>query len=307
MLIAAMIWGLAFVAQEMAAEIPAFTMGVARNVVAAIVLIPIIIVFDKARGTGRLLVSRSGIDINRTELVGGIFCGIILAAGSALQQLGINMGTESGKAGFITALYVVLVPIYALFIGKRAPVNAWFGVGLAAVGFYLLCITEELTIASCDLFVILCSLVFPLHILVIDHYSPRCDGIRMSFIQFVTAAVVSVILALIFEGPIALEPILRHILPVLYLGVGSSGIAYTLQIIGQRGANPSAAAVILSLESVFAVIGSTLIQNHVMSPREYWGSAIVFIAVLLAQLDLTPLIKKLFQKSKAEITKTTNE
>lgn len=294
LILAAMIWGFAFSAQKAAENIAPFTLGAARSLFAFVFLIFVILIFDAFFNTGRRLFSKEKkIDFNRTEIIGGTICGVILAFASFLQQAGMNAGTDAGKASFITALYVVMVPVYALALRKRAPINVWVSMPIAVIGFYLLCITGEFKMALSDLFVLLCALVFPIHILAIDKFSPKCDGVRMSCIQFLVATVVNFIFALIFESPIDYRGIGVSIFPVLFLGIGSSGIAYTLQIIGQRGANPAAASILLSLESVFGVIGSVLFLGEKMSAREYIGCAVVFMAVIISQLDISsiPFIK----------------
>ncbi len=283
---AAMIWGFAFSAQKAAETVPALTLGAARSFIAAVFLIPVVMIFDKAFSTGRSLFSKTKIiDINKTEIVGGIICGTILALASFFQQFGINSGTDAGKASFITALYVVLVPIYSLILKKRAPINVWLSLPIAVMGFYLLCITGDFKMALSDIFVLLCSLIFPIHILAIDKFSPNCDGVRMSLVQFFSAGILNTLFAFVFESPVKFGEIGRCILPILFLGIGSSGIAYTMQIIGQRGANPAAASILLSLESVFGVIGSALFLGEKMSVREYFGCAVVFIAVILSQIE----------------------
>lgn len=287
LLAAAAIWGFAFSAQKAAEAVPPFTIGFARSSFAVIFLIFLIMAFDRLGGGKRRLFSREKIiDINRDELIGGAVCGVILTAASYFQQLGINAGTDAGKSAFITALYVVLVPVYGLVLKKRAPLNVWISVAIAAVGFYFLCITGQFTVVLSDAIVLVCALIFPIQILAIDHYSPRCDGVRMSMVQFATVTVLSLVLALIVEGPSSLLLISDYVLPLIFLGVGSSGIAYTLQIVGQKNANPAAASVIMSLESVFGVIGSAIALGERMKTREYIGCAIVFVAVILSQLDL---------------------
>ena len=285
LLAAAVIWGFAFAAQDAASEVPAFSLGFGRSLLACLFLIPVIMVFDRVKNSERRLFSSHGVGLNRAELVGGAIAGVMLALASALQQLGINNGTDGGKAAFITALYVVIVPIYALALGKRAAINVWGGVIIAAVGFYFLCIKSDFTVAPSDLLVAGCALLFPIQILAIDRFSPRCDGVRMSLVQFATATVVNAIFALAVEGGIDFSAMLADILPLLYLGIGSSGVAYTLQIIGQRGADPSAATLILSLESVFGVIGTALFLGQSLTLREYLGCGIVLVAVILSQLD----------------------
>lgn len=283
---AAVIWGFAFAAQDAASDMGAFTLGFARSIIAGVFLIGVVMLFDKILGTGRKLFSKNGIDINKTELISGVIIGIVLVAASAFQQIGINSGTDGGKAAFITALYVVLVPVYALALKKKAPFNVWISIAIAVVGFYFLCIKEDLTIALSDLLVIGASMIFPIHILTIDHFSPKCDGIRMSMVQFFTASILNLIIALIAEGPSEFSLIFPNIMPLLFLGIGSSGIAYTLQILGQNGVNPAVASIILSLESVFGVIGTALFLGKTLTPREYLGCAIVLIAVVLSQIDI---------------------
>ena len=284
LLSAAMIWGFGFTAQDAIESLGAFSIGAVRSWIAGFFLILVIMLLDRLRHTGRRLFSRCGIDITRTELIGGILCGVALSVASSLQQIGITDGTDGGKAAFITSLYVVLVPVYSLLIGKRAHLNVWISVAIAAVGFYFLCIKDDLSITLSDVWVILCALVFPLHILIIDHFSPRTDGARLSCVQFFTCAVIQTVPAIVIGGDTMAE-VGANILPLLFLGVGSSGIAYTLQILGQNGVDPSAASIIMSLESVFGVIGSMLILHSTLSEQEYIGCFIVLVAVILSQLE----------------------
>lgn len=293
MLVAAAIWGFAFSAQKVAAELPPFTIGAVRSLFAGVFLIGVILVFDRFSDEGRRLFSKKNthfIDLNRTELIGGVLCGIILAGASALQQSGIGSGTDAGKAAFITALYVLFVPVFSLALKKKSPLNVWISVAVAVVGFWLLCIKGDFSIAPSDLLVLICAAVFALHIIVIDRFS-QCDGVRMSCVQFFVAAFINSIVMIIAERPISLSDIGNNILPLLFLGICSSGIAYTLQIVGQKHAHPAAAAVILSLESVFGVIGSAVFLGERMSTREYVGCVIVFAAVILSQIDVFGIIK----------------
>lgn len=285
LLAAAMIWGFAFAAQDAASEVGAFTLGFSRSIIAGVFLIAVVMILDRITKNGRVLFSKRGVDINRDEMIGGVICGVILAAASAFQQIGINAGTDGGKAAFITALYVVLVPIYALALKKKAPINVWVSIVIAMVGFYLLCIKENLTMAPSDILVVIAAVIFPIHILTIDHFSPRCDGVRMSMVQFFVAAIVNLIIALLAESPLDFPLVADNILPILFLGIGSSGVAYTLQIIGQKGVNPAVASIILSLESVFGVIGTALFLGQTLSPREYIGCAVVLAAVVLSQIE----------------------
>ena len=292
MLIAAAIWGFAFVAQKQAEAVPAFTLVFARSLLGTVFLFFLIILLDRVLRTGRRLVSKKGLDFTKTEIIGGTCCGIILSIASVLQQAGMNNGTDAGKSAFITALYVVLVPVFGLVLKKRAPINAWFSVGLAVVGFYLLCITDGFSLEFSDALVLLCAVVFAVHILVIDRFSPKCDGVRMSCIQFAVVTVVTLIFSLVLESPMKLDAIGASIWPIVMLGIGSSGIAYTLQIIAQSRISPAVAAIIMSLESVFGLLSGVIVLGETMNTRQYIGCAIVFVAVLLSQLDFSELGKK---------------
>lgn len=292
MLIAAAIWGFAFVAQKQAEAVPAFTLVFARSLLGTVFLFFLIMLLDRVLRTGRRLVSKKGLDFTKTEIIGGTCCGIVLSLASVLQQAGMNNGTDAGKSAFITALYVVLVPVFGLILKRRAPINAWISVAIAVVGFYLLCITDSFSLEFSDALVLLCAVVFAVHILVIDRFSPKCDGVRMSCIQFAVVTVVTLIFSLILESPMKIDTIGSAIWPIVMLGIGSSGIAYTLQIIAQSRISPAVAAIIMSLESVFGLLGGVIVLGETMSTRQYMGCAIVFAAVLLSQLDFTSLGKK---------------
>ena len=292
MLIAAALWGFAFVAQKQAEAVPAFTLVFARSLLGTVFLFFLIMLLDRVLRTGRRLVSKKGLDFTKTEIIGGTCCGIILSIASVLQQAGMNNGTDAGKSAFITALYVVLVPVFGLVLKKRAPINSWLSVGIAVVGFYLLCITDGFSLEFSDALVLLCAVVFAVHILVIDRFSPKCDGVRMSCIQFAVVTVVTLIFSLILESPMKLDAIGASIWPIVMLGIGSSGIAYTLQIIAQSRISPAVAAIIMSLESVFGLLSGVIVLGETMNTRQYIGCAIVFVAVLLSQLDFSELGKK---------------
>ena len=294
-LVAAMIWGFAFTAQKTSAQLDAFTVGAVRNIFATLFLLCIIPVFDKIRSKTPEYKKRESF-FTKTELLGGLICGIILTAASAFQQTGLGDGTDAGKAAFITALYVVLVPIISLIFGKKTSLSVWISVVIAAVGFYLLCIKGDFTITPSDGLVLICSLIFALHIIAIDRFSPLCDGIRMSCIQFFVGFLLNTALALIFHMPLPWDAILTSLPSLMYLGVCSSGIAYTLQIIAQKNTNPAVASVVLSLESVFGVVGGALFLGETMSEREYIGCAVVFVAVILSQLDFKQIKDYLAQK-----------
>lgn len=300
LLCAAIIWGFAFPFQKQAADIPPITLTAARSVVAVLFLFPMIAVLDRVRHTGRTLIKNGRPDFTRHELIGGVICGTILSVATVIQQLGLSEGADAGKTAFITALYVVIVPLIGLTMGKRVSAQVWVSIGIAVIGFWLLCITGDFRIAPSDLIVLGCAVIFSFHILAIDRFSPLSDGVRMSAIQFLTAAVIASVCGLIIEGTPDFPSLTAHLFPILYLGIASSGVAYTLQILGQVGTSHAVSSVILSLESVFGVIGSAIILGERMRPREYIGCVVVFVAVLLAQIEF-PFLKK--QKSPNKTTK----
>ena len=223
---------------------------------------------------------------NKAVLIGGLICGAVIFVAANLQQFGIENGTTAGKSGFITALYVVMVPIVSIFLKKKPPATIWIGIVLAVIGLYLLCVkTGEGGSAICigDAITLLCAMAFTGHILVIDHFSPMVNGVWLSCIQFFVGGLLSVMCMFIFEQP-SFESILSAALPILYSGVMSSGVAYTLQIVGQREMNPTVASLILSLESVISAVAGWVILREVMSPREIFGCILMFAAIILAQL-----------------------
>jgi drug/metabolite transporter (DMT)-like permease len=218
----------------------------------------------------------------KTVLIGGVCCGIALFLASNLQQVGIQY-TSVGKAGFITAMYIVLVPVLGIFLGKRAGLKVWISVALAVAGLYLLCITEGFSIGKGDILVLLCAFGFSAHILVIDYFSPKADGVRLSCIQFLVCGILSGICMFVTEKP-DLSAILQAWMPILYAGVMSCGVAYTLQIIGQKDMDPTIASLILSLESVVSVLSGWALLGQKLSARELFGCVLMFAAIILAQL-----------------------
>ncbi len=274
----AVIWGVAFVAQSAGMEyVGPFTFNAVRSVIGGIVLIPCIFILN--RGKQNRQRSRQG----RRDLIrGGICCGIFLAAASSFQQFGIQH-TSVGKAGFITALYILLVPLLGLLFGKRVSRRVWIAVAIAVLGMYLLCVNEGFSIAFGDLLVMVCALLFAVHILVVDYFSPRADGVQLSCIQFFTCGLICAVGMFLFEKP-SFQQILTAWMPVLYAGVMSCGVAYTFQIIGQRDTDPTVASLILSLESVVSMLAGWLLLHQALSLRELGGCALVFCAIVLAQL-----------------------
>ena len=288
-----MIWGFAFVAQKAAVVLPPFAVCAIRAGIASLFLMAVIPLTDKITATGRKFYTKRGLDLNKREIVGGIVIGIILTVSSVLQQAGLS-DTDAGKAAFITTLYVVLVPIFNSFLGKKPGVNVIIGVPVALLGFFFLCIKPGIGIAPSDLLVLGCAFVFTFHIIGVDRLSVGCDGVRLSLVQFIVSFILDMVLSLIFEGVVSGELIMSVLPSLIFLGIGSSGIAYTLQIVGQKHADPNVSSLILSLESVFAVIGASIVLGERMSPREYLGSALVLLAVFMAQTE-PDFIKKLLK------------
>ena len=269
--ITALIWGTAFVAQSVGNIMGPFTFNCLRSLLGGLVLIPFIKYFYK------------GIKPDITTIKGGICCGLCLFAASNLQQYGL-LYTSPGKAGFITAGYILIVPILGLFVGKRISARIAAAVVAALVGLYLLCIPvgEGMSINQGDMLCMVCALVFSLHIITIDHFAPKAEGVKMACIQFLVCSALSAVLMLLFEEP---DPknIAEGIIPLIYAGVFSSGVAYTLQIVGQPGVNPTIASLILSLESCIAVIAGWLILGEGMNTREVTGCIIMFAAIIITQ------------------------
>ena len=277
----AFIWGTAFVAQSVGMDyLGPFTFNGVRNFIGAVSLLPCIWILQKIEGKNENAKKIKG--TGKDLLVGGISCGLCLFAASSLQQIGIQY-TTTGKAGFITAFYIVLVPVLGIFLHKKTGWKVWAAVVISIIGLYFLCITEKFSIGKGDVLIFLCALIFALHIMVIDYFSPKVDGVRMSCIQFFVCGVISTAIAFIFENP-SFSAILSGWLPILYAGVLSCGVAYTLQIVGQKNMDPTVASLILSLESVFSVLAGWVILHQTLSVRELFGCVLMFLAIILAQL-----------------------
>ena len=265
-MLAALIWGTAFVAQSVGADyVEPFTFNTARSGVAFIFLLILCMVLRQARRRDFDAAAQPRSGSRRDLILGGICCGVALTVATNLQQKGLET-TTSGKAGFITALYIVIVPIAGIFLKKKAPRIIWLSVALAVAGLYCLCITEDLTISTGDFYVLLCAFCFSAHILVIDYFTQKVDGVELSCIQFLVTTVLSGIGMLATEHP-SLE-------------------AYTLQILAQKDSNPTVVSLLLSLESVFATLAGALILHDQMSGKEYFGCVLMLAAVVLAQLPV---------------------
>lgn len=301
LILAAFIWGFAFVAQSVSMDyIEPFTFNCIRCIMGGIVLIPCMAALNfknksKQQLTVQIATANSGKVMETSEqnnvfftkdrktlLTAGILCGTALFIASNLQQIGI-MYTTVGKAGFITALYIVMVPILGLFIKKKVRGFVWIGVILSVIGLYLLCMGESVSFGKGDFLLLLCALFFSIQILIVDYYAPKVDGLKLSCMEFFVCGILSGVCMFLFETP-ALSQIFMAKIPLLYAGVLSCGVGYTLQIIGQQKVNPTVASLLLSLESVFSVLAGFLILGQTLSGRELAGCVLMFVAIILAQL-----------------------
>ena len=278
LLLASLIWGFAFVAQSQGMDhMPPFSFNGSRYFLGFLVLLPLVLWrYKNARrkgGTGKY---------NKDLLIGGLICGVVLAVATNFQQVGI-IHTTVGKAGFITTLYIIIVPLMGVFLKRKVDGLIWAAALLAAAGLYLLCINEGFTLNRGDLYILISAFVFSVHILLIAHFAPRVDGIALSLMQFFVAGLISISIGFPLEQP-APSDFLAAIWPLAYVGILSTGGAFTLQIIGQRGADPAVASLIFSLEAVFAALGGFLILGESLSGRELAGCAIMLAAVALSLL-----------------------
>ena len=290
LLITSLIWGTAFVAQSEGMNyVEPFTYNAMRTLLGGVVLIPVIILFrflDKRNGR-----EKANFSLKNT-VTGGICCGIVLFIASSFQQSGIAQ-TTAGTAGCVTALYIVIVPLIGIFLHKKMPLRMWLFIAIALAGFWLLCIKQDIGISSGDLLVFFGAIFFAVHITVIDFFNEKnTDGVLMSCIQFFTAGLLMLICMFIFEKP-AVSNIVGAGGTILYAGIMSCGVAYTLQILGQKHTNPTLATMLMSLESVFAALSGWLILGEKLSIKEFFGCVLIFAAVILAQLVGTDKIKEI--------------
>lgn len=298
----ALIWGTSFVAQKVSMDyIGPFTFIALRFILGALILIPVVLLLDHTKqkntalSAGAMGSNGKELFITKPTLHGGVACGFALFLAASCQQTGI-IYTTSGKAGFITALYIVLVPLFGLLLHKKVRALIWVGVAFAVAGLYLLCIQEGFAIGKGDFIVLSGTIFWAIHILIIDHYAPTADCLKMSTIQFFVAGLLSGVAMLLSETP-TFTAILDSAWPVLYTAVIVTGVAYTFQIFGQRNTDPAIASIIMSLESVFAIISGMLLLNEVMSAKEITGCVLMFIAFIITQLPqkdnaLQPVIEQ---------------
>ena len=289
-ILAAFIWGTAFVAQDVCADaMGAFTFNGTRYFIAVLALLVVIAVMNGTKKDRPQLTPAEKKASRKQLWLGGFCCGTVLAIASNFQQAGLVAGTDGGKAGFITALYVVLVPVFGLFLGRKGSVQLWASMVIAVAGLYMLCMKNGFGgIETSDWILLSCAVLFSFQIMSIDHFSPLVDGVRLSLIQFIVVAVESSAAALIFETP-TLAEYGANFLPVVYCGVMSSGAGYTLQILGQKDLNPAIASLIMCLESVFSALGGWLLLGQNLSMRESAGCTLIFAAVVLSQLPFAEL------------------
>lgn len=279
LVLTALIWGCAFVAQSIGMDyVGPFTFSAVRSILGATALAPCIFLFDYFNRKKNAPVGTW----NKTVWQGGVVSGIFLGIATNLQQIGL-VYTSAGKAGFVTALYIVLVPICGIFLQKKVAPSVWVSVVLATGGLYLLCINESFSIGRGDIFVFLCAFAFAAQILAVDHYAPLVDGIRLACVQFYVCGIVSLIGMLLWESPV-LADILAAWKPICYTAFLSTSVAYTLQIIAQKYTDPTIASLLMSFESVFATLAGFVILHEVLTARELMGCAIMFAAVILAQI-----------------------
>ena len=284
LLLAAVIWGSAFIFQKMGMDhIGPFTFGAFRFILGSLALLPVIFIYAKLNNR-KPIGERADITPwgDKTLIVGSLLCGVANFVAGSLQQIGI-VYTTAGKAGFITSLDIVIVPIFMLFLRQKIARTTWLGIAIAMIGVWLLCITEGFTIAKGDAYVMGCAVAYSFQILLIDHYSERVDVLKLSFAQFFIAGVLSVPAALLTET-INMSDIIACAGPILYVAFLEVSIAFTLQVVGQRYTSAAVAAIIMSLESVFAVLCGTIFLHETMTSRELAGCIIMFVAFIISQI-----------------------
>lgn len=277
LIVTAVIWGFACVGQVVGAgSMTPFYFNFSRYFLGSLSVIPLIFIFERGAHDKQMM---------KTSLIAGLMAGVALFAASYVQQVGISLTDSAGKGGFITGLYMIFVPIIGIFLGKKTGLQIWVGAGFGIVGLFLLCLGgSELTLTKGDLLLVLCAVLFAIHILIIDHFGQRMYSLRFAFVQFATSAVLNCIGTFIFED-FALAPLKAALIPVLYCGIGSVGVAYTCQILGQKYSDPTSASVILSTESMFSAIGGALILGERMTTQGYIGCALIFIGIMLTQVN----------------------
>ena len=295
---AAILWGFSFVVQAVDRIAP-FTFTATRTLIGSFVLVPVFLTMDAVKRKKGSVPTESLADkrkARRCLLLGGVVCGVVICIATNLQQFGLSMNLEAGKVGFITAMYIVLVPVIGLFLGKKSGVIVWISVALAVAGLYFICVKGGFTINTGDICLVFCAVAFSVHITVVDFFGNRVDGVKLSSLQFFICGVISVIAALIFErDKFSLGTLLSFYPTFLYMGICSCGIAYTFQILGQKGTNPTAASLIMSLEASFSLIFGMLVLGEALTAREWIGIALMLVAIVLTET------KELFVKKTSDL------
>lgn len=278
LLITAVIWGSGFIAQSVGMDfVEPFTFNCIRSILGGMFLLGYIALINKKRTRTK--------KSNESLFIGGLCCGLCLFGGMTFQQIGIQY-TEVGKAGFLTAMYIIIVPVLSvLFLRKKTGIHVWFAVILAVAGIYMLSISDKLVIGKGDIYEILCALMFSLHILVIDYFNTKADPVKISCVQFFVCGILSGIFMIATENP-QIDLLINAWQPIVYAGIVSTGIGYTLQVVGQRNVNPTAASLILSLESVVSVVLGFFLLNQQLTQREIYGCVCMFVAIVLSQLPI---------------------
>lgn len=284
LLLTAFIWGLGFVAQTSAMDdVEPYTFLGIRFLIGSAVLIPVILISDgmhKKKGEYKKMTCKE----RRFLLLGGLLCGLALFAGAILQQLGISLGAETGKAGFLTAMYILMVPILGIFFRKKVGLKIWICVLVAVIGIYFLSVKEGFSIKKEDFLLLACALAFSVQIMLVDYFAPKTDAIRLSALQFLVVGVIGIIIMFVKETP-DIDAILKAAGPILFAGILSSGVGYTLQVVGQQYAKPTEASLIMSLESAFALLGGMVILHQMPEPKEYIGMGLMFVAIMVSQIE----------------------
>lgn len=286
LLLTAIIWGVAFVAQSVGMDyVEPFTFNFARYIIGAVVLLPFLGLGNHGPKKKDMLTETDRSEKQKQmkkSILSGIGCGLFLFIASMLQQFGIMYTSVVGKAGFITALYIILVPVLGIFLRKKTKPLVWICVVISVIGLYLLCVSDGYRLELADILLLACALFFAFHIIFIDFISPGTNGVLVSCVQFFTAGVCCMVAMLLFETP-SIMGMLKAYIPILYTGVLSCGVAYTFQILGQKYVEPTRASLILCLESVVAVVAGWLLLQQALSIRELIGCVIMFVAIIMAQ------------------------
>lgn len=286
LLLTALVWGISFIAQSKGVEsISPVAFNGIRSMLGSIVLLPVIYFIDRSK-------KKKGIEVLKFDkplILGGIICGIFLCVASTLQTIGM-VYTSPGKSGFITALYMVIIPLFGLFSGRKTRPIIWLSVATAVVGLYLMCINSSMSINKGDILTLLCAFVFAGHIIAIDYFSPKVDGVKLACLQFFVCGFINIICMFFGDVP-SISSVLGCWASIGYSGIFSCGVAYTLQIVGQKYTDPTSASIIMSLESVFATLSTVILvacgwelTGGALSPREILGCVLMFIAIILIQL-----------------------